>query len=137
MHTLASYILELGSLVYDTLGRRRSVLATAALLLALVDPGLQEAIADVLAIPAADIAAHAAHTASLLKSYIGPGVDLSQVTVTTSELLRLHKLAQARENREQFVVVKFSSERYDSIALVARPLESVADFERAIREYYR
>jgi hypothetical protein len=136
VHLLASYILELGSLVYDTLGRRRSVLATAALLLALVDPGLQAAVSNVLDIPLDDIRAHAEATVGQLKSHIGHRVDLSEVTVATSELLRLHKLAQAPENREQFVVIKFSLDAYDAIARVARPLESVSDFHRIIRIYY-
>jgi hypothetical protein len=137
VHMLASYILELGSLVYDTLGRRRSVLATAALLLALVDPGLHEAIAKALVISLDDIRTHAEHTVAQMKAHIGHRVDLSEVTVAASELLRLHKLAQAPENREQFVVIKFSLDSYDSIARVARPLESVIDFQRVIRIYYQ
>lgn len=136
VHTLASYLLELGSLVYDTLGRRRSVLAVSALLLALSDPGLQEAVAALLGIAHDDLAAHAEHIIRSLQEYVGPGIALAEVTVTTSELLRLHKLAQQPENREQFVVVKFSGSKHSSIASVARPLESVADFQRTIRLYY-
>ena len=137
VHTLATYILELGSLVYDTLGRRRSVLACSALLLALADPGLQEATAELLGIAVDDIQAHAEHIIGSLKQYVGPGVPLAEVTVTTSELLRLHKLAQQPENREQFVVVKFSSAKHSCIASVARPLASVEDFQRIVRIYYR
>lgn len=133
---LTSYILELGSLVYDTLGRRRSVLACSALLLALADPGLQEAVAEVLDVSDEDVQAHAEHIISTLKQYVGPGVGLAEVTVTTSELLRLHKLALQKENREQFVVVKFSRAACAHIACVARPLESVEEFQRIIRIYY-
>jgi hypothetical protein len=136
VHTLASYILELGSLVYDTLGRRRSVLACSALLLALADPGLQEAVAEILDVSDEDVQAHAEYIISMLKQYVGPGVALAAVTVTTSELLRLHKLAQQKENCEQFVVVKFSQARCAHIASVARPLDSVEEFQRIIRIYY-
>ena len=137
MQTLAAYLLELGSLVYDTLGRRRSVLASSALLLALADPGLHEACADALALPLRNIQAHADDIVCSLKQYVGPDVALAEVTVATSELLRLHKLAQQPENREQFVVVKFSSAKHSNIAAVARPLASVDDFQRVIRLYYR
>jgi Cyclin, C-terminal domain len=136
VHTLAAYLLELGSLVYDTLSRRRSVLAVSALLLALADPGLQEAVSELLAIPLHDIVAHAEHIIGSLQQYVGPGVALAEVTVTTSELLRLHKLAQQPENREQFVVVKFSGAKHSSIASVARPLDTVDDFQRIVRLYY-
>ena len=136
VHTLASYILELGSLVYDTLGRRRSVLACAALLLALADPGLHAAVADWLGASSTTIQAHAEHIIASIKQYVGPGVSLPEVTAATSELLRLHKLAQQPENCEQFVVVKFASAKYGSIATLARPLESVEAYQRVMRIYF-
>jgi hypothetical protein len=136
VHSLASYILELGSLVYDTLRHKRSLLATAALLLALGDPGLHQGVATALGVKPEHIRDHAHTIVANLRHYIGPHTNVVEVTVATAELLRLHRLAKAPENREQFVVAKFASPRFDYIAEVAHPLASAEEFHAFMQIYY-
>jgi hypothetical protein len=136
VHSLASYILELGSLVYDTLRHKRSLLATSALLLALSDPGLQAGVANALKVSVSHIRDHAHAIVASLKNYIGPHTDVVEVTVATAELLRLHRLAKAPENREQFVIAKFASGRFDFIAEVAHPMGSAEELYAFMNIYY-
>ena len=135
-HALASYLLELGSLVYDTLRHKRSLLATSALLLALGDPGLHRSVAAALDLRSDDIRRHAEGVVSTLRHYIGPHADVVEVTVATAELLRLHRLAKSPENREQFVIVKFGSARFGYIAETAQPMASAEEFHSFMRIYF-
>lgn len=136
MHSLASYLLELGSLVYDTLRHKRSLLATSALLLALGDPGLHQSVAAALDLRTEDIRRHAEGIVATLRHYIGPHADVVEVTVATAELLRLHRLAKSPENREQFVIVKFGSSRFGYIAETAQPMASAEEFHSFMRIYF-
>lgn len=136
VHALASYLLELGSLVYDTLRHKRSLLATSALLLALGDPGLHQSVASALELRTDDIRRHAEGVVSTMRNYIGPHADVVDVTVATAELLRLHRLAKSPENREQFVIVKFGSARFGHIADTAQPMASAEDFHTFMRIYF-
>lgn len=122
VHNLSSYILELGSLMYDMLCHRRSTLATAALLLALGDPGLHQGVASTLQMQVEVIRGHAHHLVSNLRHYIGPHIDVEDVSATVTKILKLYRLSKVPESRQQFVVAKFASPRFGHIADVASPL---------------
>jgi hypothetical protein len=114
----------------------RSLLATAALLLALGDPGLHSAVADALGVPIFEVHAYSLGITASLRSYLGPGISAMQVTIATAELLRLHRLAKAQENASQFVVVKFSSSRFGHIAKIADPIASALEFHEFMKVFY-